>query len=182
MTDKNVIEKKRSYIIQPEGWTIPPDSTRIHGITNEEAVSQGVSLHSVINEFLNEKYDILIAHNMEFDYNVLMNAIRWDLDLVDVMIDTPLFCTMQASKSFCRIPYSSGGGSKPPKLKELYFHTFGRNPDEGQLHNSMYDTMLLVDILKGSYKLRDLLTVYIDRVIRNAPQQDNPTILSFSLA
>lgn len=182
MTDKNVIEKKRSYIIQPDGWTIPEESTRIHGITHEEAAAQGVSLSSVINEFLNEEYDMLIAHNMEFDYNVLMNAIRWDLAITDEFIDKPLFCTMQASKTFCRLPYSTGGGSKPPKLKELYKHIFGRSPDETQLHNSMYDTMLLVDILKASYRLRDLLNAHVDKVIRNVDQQNDPKILSVSLA
>lgn len=181
MTDNNVIEKKRSYIIQPEGWIIPQESTRIHGITHVEAIAQGVSLRSVIDEFLNQEYDVLIAHNMQFDYNVLMNAIRWDLSLMNVLVDKPMFCTMQASKYFCRLPYSTGGGAKPPKLKELYKHVFGRNPDESQLHNSMYDTMLVVDILKGSYKLRDLLNEYIDRVIRNVVKENDPTILSVSI-
>jgi len=35
------------YIIRPEGFTIPPDVARIHGISQERALREGQALRSV---------------------------------------------------------------------------------------------------------------------------------------
>ena len=38
-------------IIKPEGFTIPVESSRIHGISTERAMREGVSLTEVLQEF-----------------------------------------------------------------------------------------------------------------------------------
>ena len=76
----NLIIKQRNYIIKPENWVIPDDSIRIHGITNELAHTRGHSLLKVMTEFMGENCDVIVAHNMDFDYNVIMNDIKWDLE------------------------------------------------------------------------------------------------------
>ena len=43
--------KEGSYIIKPIGFSIPSDATKLHGITNEMALSKGVDLKTVLNNF-----------------------------------------------------------------------------------------------------------------------------------
>lgn len=149
----NKIEKERSYIVKPMDWEIPEESVRIHGITAEKANSLGESLAKVLGELLAEEYDALVAHNMEFDYNVLDNAIRWDLKMAFTEIKKPKFCSMELSRDICNLK-NLFGKPKSPKLKELYHTAFGSNPQEDQLHNSFYDTMLLVKIIQEFEPLR----------------------------
>jgi len=40
-----------NYIIKPNGYTIPPGSSKIHGITMERAVAEGVGISTVLHEF-----------------------------------------------------------------------------------------------------------------------------------
>jgi DNA polymerase III epsilon subunit-like protein len=149
----NKVQKERSYIIKPMNWEIPEESIRIHGITTEKANQVGESLATVLGEFLAEEYDALVAHNMEFDYNVLDNAIRWDLEMVFTHLKKPKFCTMELSRNICNLR-TLFGKPKVPKLKELYEFAFGKAPDETQLHNSLYDTMILVKIIQEFEPLR----------------------------
>jgi DNA polymerase-3 subunit alpha len=166
LLNDNELISSRSFVIKPR-WTIPPESTAIHGITQEFAQEYGVDLEYVMNEFISTRYDILIAHNLNFDENVLVNAIYWDLGR-KTFNEFPerKRCSMIASTDMCKLPgrYS---GYKPPKLSELHFHLFGYMP-EGQLHNSMYDTEILVKCLLSSKELRDRMRLVApDRVINN---------------
>lgn len=152
--------KEQYHIINPssqtKSWTIPPDSTAIHGITQEKAEAEGKSLNEVIQEFLNEDYDIMVAHNMEFDFNVLVNAILWDLGLPYPKFKQ-LFCSMNAMKHVCKLPSKFGKGYKPPKLSELYEFVVRISPRKSELHNSLYDTQLLKEIILRSTVLRPML-------------------------
>lgn len=154
MDDENTIHSQKSYIVKPR-WEIPEESTKIHGITYQHAMWIGKDLNVVMNEFLSEECDILVAHNMNFDYNVLVNAIKWDMG-IEHKITQQLFCTMNASRNICKIP-GKFGGNKVPKLKELYKHIFTKDPIEENLHGSEYDTQILVEIIKESKEIRDLL-------------------------
>ena len=143
--DSKTIVKEKSYIIQPQ-WEIPEESTRIHGITQERAINEGIDLSIAMKEFMNEKYDILVAHNMNFDYNILINAIKWDLNWEFQPIENKL-CTMELSKSLCKIPFPNGRGNKYPKLAELYRFLFHRSPDASRLHTSIYDVQILAECI-----------------------------------
>lgn len=150
--DTNKVFDLRSFIIKPRNWTIPEDSIKIHGITQEKAEKEGVDLQFVISQFLAEQYDVLVAHNLEFDYNVLHNAINWDLDIEFKGIAKPKYCTMELSKDICKL--KGMFGYKSPKLIELYEYTFKRKPDTHSLHNSLYDAMILGDIIECNDELR----------------------------
>jgi DNA polymerase III epsilon subunit-like protein len=71
-----VKQPTKYFVISPEDWTIPDDSTRIHGITMEDAYAKGVPLRDVLSELSIDlkKVKTLVAHNLEFDKNVLLNA------------------------------------------------------------------------------------------------------------
>ena len=144
--DDNKITKQTEYIVKPEKWVIPDDSIKIHGITNEIANEKGYPLQTVISEFLAEQCDFMVAHNMDFDHNVLINAIKWDLGFEFKGFTTPMKCTMRLSKNQCKLP--GRFGYKVPKLKELYEFVFKKKPNESRLHGSLYDTLILAECIQ----------------------------------
>lgn len=162
-TVTNKIEKIKSYIVKPNNWTIPEDSVKIHGITNEVANSSGVPLDVPIIELLNEDYDAVAAHNLEFDINVLNNAILWDLGFQSSGLRGIKFCTMNLSRDICKLP-GKFKGYKPPKLKELYLLAFGELPEESKLHGSLYDAQILTEIIKRFEPLRQLMGLNVTGV------------------
>lgn len=149
----NKIERERSYIIKPFNWIIPEEATKIHGISQEQAEKEGQPLARVLGEFLAETYDMLVAHNMNFDYNVLDNAVRWDLEMAFTEVKKPKVCTMELSRDLCNLK-NLFGKPKVPKLKELYEHAFGVPPPEDRLHNSLYDAQILAKIVQEYNPLR----------------------------
>jgi DNA polymerase III epsilon subunit-like protein len=150
--ETNKLESRNSFIVKPIGWMIPPDSTKIHGISHDHAMKVGTHLSEVLQVFSKQKYDYLVAHNVDFDFNVLMNAYRWDLG---VDIDDTQYrrkCTMKLSTDLCRLP--GEWGNRWPKLSELYEFAFNRKPVSTSLHNSIYDTLILAEIVQHCDELR----------------------------
>lgn len=58
-----------SRIIKPDGFTIPEESTKIHGISTEVAISEGEDLSKVFSDFFSdmEDADLLVGHNLQYD-------------------------------------------------------------------------------------------------------------------
>lgn len=115
----------KEYIIFPEGFRIPPDASRVHGITTERAISKGVPLKDVLEEFADalRPSRTLVAHNMSFDQNVL------GAEFLRNGMDNPLekkrrVCTMRTSTDHCKLP--GPYGYKWPTLSELYRTLFKR--------------------------------------------------------
>ncbi|NJK87772.1 MAG: hypothetical protein HC906_19175 [Bacteroidales bacterium] len=42
----------KNYIIKPEGFTIPYSAEKIHGISTQRALDEGIGLNVVLNEFV----------------------------------------------------------------------------------------------------------------------------------
>jgi len=173
-TDENTIQKQRDYIIYPDSWVIPEESTKIHGISHADAVAKGKDLFSVMIEFNSEQFDGMMAHNLHFDENVLINAYKWDLKIMDFAGFTcQKFCSMTESRTLCKLPTISKTGYKLPKLKELYYHVFGRYPNEKSLHSSMFDTLVLTQCIQHSNDLRLAIglprinTIYSNGLLKN---------------
>jgi len=143
------------YIVKPDGWTIPPESTAIHGITQQTAMEHGQSLGNVIERFLAdvEKADVLIAHNISFDVNVVNNALLWRIYSARLLEDfgKRFFCTMKHSTKLCGLPGKRTNTIKAPKLSELYVHLFGKEPSE-VLHNALGDTQVLFKCFFAMWK------------------------------
>lgn len=75
-TDGTCIEKK-CMIIKPDGFVIPEEVISIHGITNEMANEQGISIIdwcTLINELL-PRVHTLVAHNIKYDSNVILSEL-----------------------------------------------------------------------------------------------------------
>lgn len=180
-SDSNKVVTQKSYVIKPQNWTIPAESTAIHGIIHHYAERYGADLGAVMDEFLTTEHDILVAHNMAFDENVLLNALLWDLGRSDFQgLAKPKFCTMDIGRHMCRLPYPRGfAGNKPPKLTELYEHVFHKKPVKSRLHGSFYDTKILCDILKVCDPIRSRIGLSIGHDTNtNARAKDFRGVLS----
>lgn len=110
-----------SRIIKPEGFTIPPDVAKIHGITTEKANQEGKQLINVLHEFcetLNRENLTLVAHNMAFDEKIV-GAELLRLNIKSNFFELPKICTMKSAIDFCDLP-----NKKYPRLDELYYILF----------------------------------------------------------
>ena len=127
---------ERNYIIKPEGFTIPPDASQVHGITTTRAKRDGVALKKVLREFsmLIDKSSLLVAHNMAFDKKIVgAEFLRKGIN--NNLAQIQKICTMEASTPFCKLP--GNYGYKWPKLTELHFTLFNNEFEEA--HNAAVD-------------------------------------------
>jgi DNA polymerase III subunit epsilon len=137
LTDqKGTTHQAVEAIIHPEGFSIPADAARVHGITTARAIAEGQPLPQVLNQFLEalRQADTLSAHNLAFDEKVL------GAELLRCGLPNPLpslrrHCTMEASTALCQLP--GRYGYKWPRLDELHSHLFGRGMDAA--HNALVD-------------------------------------------
>ncbi len=124
------------YIIKPEGFTIPIDSSKIHGITTQQAIAEGQTLLMVLQEFqtMIDQANYLVAHNMSYDEKI-MGAEFLRNAMPDIVAKKKKICTMQSTTDFCAIqgPY----GYKWPKLSELHYKLFNKGFEEA--HNAAVD-------------------------------------------
>ena len=133
------IEKTVDYLIKPKYFIIPEEATKIHGITQETAKSKGVKVEKVLEEFLADLKGChtLVAHNLAFDYNLLIAEMA-RAGICDTHYESiQLYCTMLAG---CENEHA-----KWPKLEELYEHYFGQKPALEQ-HRALNDVFLCRDI------------------------------------
>jgi DNA polymerase-3 subunit alpha len=148
------------FVLKPHA-PIPADSTRIHGITTEYATEHGHDMRTVLENLAADlkETDCAIAHNMEFDKNVIFNAYRWSLNMNPWLIwPREELCTMNLSTNELKLPskFADSKSFKPPTLSELYRATFNKDPPTG-LHNSMKD----VEVLSEIYLKRWLATTFL---------------------
>lgn len=132
---------ERNYIVKPDGFTIPEDTVKIHGISTERAINEGVDLRTALNDFskaINES-SYLVAHNMNFDEKIV-GAEFLRADVESKLFETRRVCTQDSSKNFCKLgPY----GNKWPSLSELHVKLFNKNFEEA--HNAAVDVRACAD-------------------------------------
>lgn len=124
-------------IVQPDGFTIPADAARVHGISTERARREGVPLRAALEplQAALRAADTIVAHNFEFDYKVTA-AEFLRLSLPDPFTGRRSFCTMERGAAVTRIP-GAYGKYKWPTLTELHAHFFGAPPDV--VHDALAD-------------------------------------------
>ncbi len=114
-----------NYIVKPEGFTIPFNSEKIHGISTKRAEEEGVDLEFVLKEFRKDidKAYFLIGHNVGFDEKV-MGAEYLRKKIPSAIIDKPKIDTKDDGTDFCKIEGSRG--YKWPTLTELHWKLFDK--------------------------------------------------------
>ncbi|MDF1498037.1 MAG: 3'-5' exonuclease [Patescibacteria group bacterium] len=125
-----------SKIIKPEGFIIPEESSKIHGITTQIALKKGVDLKKILLKYLEmtNKSKYLVAHNMSFDEKII------EAEFIRKKISNSLFqpkkiCTKEIATEFCQIP--GAYGFKWPTLSELHNKLFGNDFEDA--HDALVD-------------------------------------------
>jgi DNA polymerase III epsilon subunit-like protein len=124
------------YIVKPEGFTIPAEATRIHGISTEMAIRDGLDIKSVLAEALMclGKVSQLVGHNIDFDEKIL-GAELLRAGHPNCVETKQRLCTMRSATDYCRLP--GPYGYKWPKLEELHRKLFNQ-PLDGA-HRALVD-------------------------------------------
>ena len=182
-TEDGILLQEYDYIIKCNSdnellkFDIPDSSTEIHGITKNISISKGIEMEKALNIFINNASDVkvLVAHNLDFDINLIMSEI-WRLhifyrtrehtkckfiNMIKILLNTEIYCTMLNAIDLCKIPFKNSYSNKKyknnkytwkfPKLEELYEKLFNKKPTN--CHNALYD---IRHTAKCFFKLRDI--------------------------
>ncbi len=125
-----------NFIIKPEGYSIPADAAKVHGISTEKAMSEGHDLTMVLQLFAEqiEKANVLVAHNISFDEKIVgAEFIRKNIK--HSLFKKKQICTMKSSANYCKLP--GRYGYKWPNLSELHIKLFGEDFEEA--HDASVD-------------------------------------------
>jgi DNA polymerase-3 subunit epsilon len=123
-------------LVRPDGWTITPELTAIHGISHERAMDEGIPEERATAMFIMNqgRCALRVAHNESFDRRIMriaMTRLGLERDFIEHIEARPSACTCQKAQSIVNMPPTSAmlargmTGPKPPKLVECIQHFFG---------------------------------------------------------
>lgn len=172
----NLIEHQ-DYLVRPDGFNIPYDAERIHGISTELAEEQGIELASVLEKFniALSKAKFVVGQNIGFDVSI-MGCEFHRLGVESPMAQMPVLdtCT-EITAELLKLPGGRGGKFKLPNLTELHQYLFGEPFSEA--HNATADveatTRCFLQLIKiDAFRLEQLQCdqEYIQRFKQNTPQ------------
>jgi len=134
----NVIEHE-DYLVKPEGFDIPYDSERIHGISTLLATEKGIEMSVVLERFNTalRKAKFVVGQNVGFDLNI-MGAEFYRASAESPLGTMPVLdtCT-EITADLLKLPGGRGGRYKLPTLTELHEYLFGI--PFGEAHNATAD-------------------------------------------
>ncbi len=169
----NLIENQ-DYLVKPDGFNIPYDAERIHGISTELAIEQGMLLLEVLKKFVValSKSKFVVGQNVGFDVNI-MGCEFHRLGMDNMLSQIPVLdtCT-EVTAELLRLPGGRNGRYKLPTLTELHQYLFGEPFSEA--HNATADVeattrcflqLLKIDVFKVDQLqcAPDYLTLYKQR-------------------
>ena len=156
------ILKRYSNLVCPNGWSIDPGASKVHGITEKMAKMKGRNIEDVLEDLtkLSKKAHAICCHNIAFDVPVILAEYHRNRKItrsIDCPIGSlPTICTMEIGKKLCRIMVEGTRRNgdkylyyKSPKLSEMYKYLTNKE-FEGKLHDALEDceaTVVIFDIL-----------------------------------
>ncbi|SHN24676.1 DNA polymerase-3 subunit alpha [Cyclobacterium lianum] len=135
---KGALLSRNNFIVKPDGFTIPYNTEKIHGISTQRALQEGHELIKVLDTFEKDltQCEYLVGHNIGFDINIVgAELLRSQLTIASLEKQT--LDTKDISTNFCAIPGGKGGKYKWPTLLELHTKLFGSG--FGDAHDAAYD-------------------------------------------
>lgn len=131
--------ENQDFLVKPDGFNIPFDAEKIHGISTELAEKEGKNLEEVLylfNEAL-AKAKFIVGQNVGFDVNI-MGAEFFRKKIKSQLSKKPVLdtCT-EATALLCKLPGGRGGKFKLPTLTELHNYLFQQPFAEA--HNATAD-------------------------------------------
>ncbi|CAM1351228.1 DNA polymerase III subunit alpha [Tenacibaculum crassostreae] len=173
----NLVEHN-DFLIQPDGFNIPYDAERIHGISTDLAEEQGIQLSEGLELFNNalQKTKFIVGQNVGFDVNIMgceFHRLGVENNLTELpVLDT---CTEHTAE-LCQIPGGRGGKFKLPTLTELHNHLFGTG--FGEAHNATADveatTRCFLELIRLRQYTEEQLDVPSDYFKRYTEANPNP--------
>lgn len=144
------VKAELNTLIRPDGWTIPPTASAIHGITQADAERYGLSIKGALSIFarLLKSSERVVAHNIGFD--LFMLEVEHHRTGVPMELPGKMACTMESSVNVVKCPPTERmlakgmTGYKNPNLSETYRHFFGRDFDGA--HDAMADVRACRDV------------------------------------
>ncbi|MEX2513928.1 MAG: DNA polymerase III subunit alpha [Cyclobacteriaceae bacterium] len=135
---KGKLLSQNNFIVKPDGFTIPYNAEKIHGISTQRALKEGHELEEVLQAFELDviKAQYLVGHNIDFDIKVVGAAfLRKQIE--SQLLRKASLDTKDLSTEYCAIPGGKGGKFKWPTLLELHKKLFGNG--FGDAHDAAYD-------------------------------------------
>jgi DNA polymerase III epsilon subunit-like protein len=128
----------KCFTVFPEGFEIPVQAVKKHGITTAKARRTGVPIRKVLDIFTKElkKASVTVAHNHDYDVSVV-GAECHRLKIKHDFHRKRQVCTMKESTDYCELP-GRYGRFKWPTLTELHITLFGKTIKE--THHAAKDT------------------------------------------
>lgn len=143
-----------NLIARPDGWEIPDDVARIHGITTETALAVGVPEATVICALrdLWRAADLRCAHNEPFDARIMRIALKRFLGEAEAESwkAGKAECTQRLANPIMKLPPTAAmvaagrKHSKAPNLGEAYHHFTGRKLEGA--HSALVDVKACMDV------------------------------------
>lgn len=129
----------QDFLINPDGFDIPYDAERIHGISTELARAKGIEMDQALKLFEEalSKTKFIVGQNVGFDVNI-MGAEFHRFGISTILAGLPVLdtCT-EVTADLIKIPGGRGGRYKLPTLTELHQYLFGT--PFGEAHNATAD-------------------------------------------
>jgi len=162
----------------PEEVVISKESEAVHHISAEftrRKTTEGIHFHKEIEDVLREfiidfrKADIVVAHNIQFDRNILLTELdrlrqkgkEEFVEFLDDFYNNKIeYCTALKGKYICKVEKMDKYGQmyyKMPKLVELYNTLFNVTPNESMLHNAIVDVVIC---FRCFFKIRYNIDIY----------------------
>lgn len=134
LNQDNTEIKSYTSIIKPDNFIIKNEI--IHNISQERADKEGIPFVNMVNIFYEDikNCDTIIAHNLNFDKNILLSeCYRYGLkEVVDEIQKKKEYCTMLEGHKMI-----GGGNKKFPRLVDLYSCFY--KEQWKQIHDAMDD-------------------------------------------
>ena len=168
----------QDYLIKPEGFNIPYDAERIHGISTELAEEQGLALQEVLEKFNSAlaKAKFIVGQNVGFDVNI-MGCEFYRMGVNSPMSSMPVLdtCT-EVTAELLKLPGGRGGKFKLPTLTELHAYLF--NLPFAEAHNATADveatTRCFFELIRRDIFTKEELDVsedYFKEFSKNNPKE-----------
>ncbi|WP_373523146.1 DNA polymerase III subunit alpha [Aquiflexum sp.] len=171
---KGKLLSNNNFIVRPEGFTIPYNAEKVHGISTARAKKEGHELEKVLAIFHEdvEKANYLVGHNIGFDINVVGSEfLRKGVPMR--LHEMKELDTKDISTEFCALPGGKGGKFKWPTLTELHRRLFGNGFADA--HDAAYDVDATAKCFFGLITQKVLapeMGIEASEVIYEAPKLD----------
>lgn len=171
LDERNEIVNQEYHLIYPSDFVIPENSIRIHGITQDKAEQEGIHIHDLLttihNLCIQYNFSQIVAHNLQFDINVLRSELyRYNNHTtLDIISNIPTrVCTMLKTMKLLNMP-------KFPKLKEA-FEILYEMPITNE-HNAKADTYHCYMVYTKIMQYPMIHQMLVDDTIKYASNRSN---------